>query len=342
MKRINKNALKIAALALALAALLAVCAACSVRIEDKEKNEKDRPYVICTIFPQYDFLRNIVGDTMKLELLVPPGVETHAYGLANVSATHLVEILDADMIVSVGGESDEKLMGEMKKHMSNHNADVRYVEIIDFISEKLAEDGTVGITIVDGEEEEHDHEDEEGEEGECDEHVWTSPRRAIEIVDGLTDAVCALSPDRAESYRANAADYKAKLKGLDAKLTELTEKKTFDTLVFADRFPFRYLCYDYGISAHAAFRGCSTSVEPSMAVLEKLYDTAHELALPAILYMEGSKPIYAQDLAAQTGAQALMLHSCHIISEKEFESESYLSLMEKNIGVLKIALGVGD
>ena len=124
-------------------------------------------------------------------------------------------------------------------------------------------------------------------------------------------------------------------------IEKLKEERTFDTVIFADRYPFRYLCEDYGIKAEAAFSGCSTTVEPSLSVLSELYKKAEQLNLPAILYIENSKPFYAEDIAQKTGGKAMMLHSCHMLSEEEFGKKDYISIMEENLEVLKYALGVG-
>jgi zinc transport system substrate-binding protein len=113
-------------------------------------------------------------------------------------------------------------------------------------------------------------------------------------------------------------------------------------LIFADRFPFRYLCSDYRIEAEAAFAGCSGEVEPSLSVLDALYEKAKELELPAVLCMEGSNRAYADNLAKKLGCQSLLLHSCHNLSTELMETKDYLSLMEDNLEVLKIALGIGN
>ena len=112
-------------------------------------------------------------------------------------------------------------------------------------------------------------------------------------------------------------------------------------MIFADRYPFRYLCEDYGITAYAALSGCSTVVEPSLTVLSDLYKKAESMNLPAILYIENSNPAYAKDIAKRCGGKALMLHSCHMLSEKDFGNKDYISVMEENIETLKYALGVG-
>ena len=329
---------RIIALLAAVMMLLGVMAGCTVKTGETD----ERPYVVCTIFPQYDFVKNIVGSTMNLELLVPAGTETHAFAVKDLSAAHLDKLLDADLLVSVGGESDEKLMEELHKFYEGKNTNVKFVEIVELVSEKLEESETMGMHVEEeaGEGEGEEHEHEEGKEEEFDEHVWTSPKRAVEIVNGLVPYLTALLPENAETYKANAKAYVEKLEALDAKFEEVVSKKTVDTLIFADRFPFRYLCCDYKLSADAAFQGCSTSIEPAAATLDYLYNKAAELKLPAIMYMEGSKPTYAEKLAKDLGVRALLLHSCHVISQDDFDNKDYISIMEQNVETLKIALGV--
>ena len=317
-----------------LLALLLLLASCSVTV-NRPTTEKDKPYVICTIFPQYDFVKNIVGDTMTVELLMPYGSETHNFGVKDISAAHLEKMQSADLIVAVGGESDEQMLDELKTALGNANT--RFVSITEMISDLLNEEETGGMG-VDGTHEEHD---EDEEEEEFDEHVWTSPKRAIEIVDGLLPELISLKPENKQLYTTNEQNYRAQLAALDQRYTETLKNKTFDTLIFADRFPFRYLCYDYGIKADAAFQGCSSSIEPSIATLDYLYNKAQSLGLPAILYMEGSNPQYAEQLAARIGGQALLLHSCHILKEAE-ANMGYIGLLTQDLEVLKIALGVKE
>ena len=139
----------------------------------------------------------------------------------------------------------------------------------------------------------------------------------------------------AENYHNAAQAYNQKLCLLDEKLESVVASAKHNTLILADRHPFRYLCKDYHLEAEAAFAGCSSEVEPSLAVLDALYERAKNLNLPAILYMEGSNPAYAQSIAEKLGCRAMMLHSCHVFEQ----DENYLSLMEKNITVLITALG---
>ncbi len=319
-------------LVLALFMILTALPAC-VTVKKGEDDGDDRPYIVCTVFPQYDFIKNIAGDRVKLEMLVPPGTDTHNFGLKDISISKLNQLSDADLIVFVGGESDEKLREELTVSLKG---DTEFLTLLSLVDKPLTNTATGGM-----EAEESKHEDEHGHDHEdaYDEHVWTSPKRAIELVDGLTSVLTAIDPAGKDIYKQGAIAYKSKLMELNTKFETLKNTCALDTLIFADRYPFRYLCTDYGINADAAFSGCSSSVEPSLSTLDYLYKKAKDLKVPAILYMEGSDPSYAQSLAEKIDGQALLLHSCHVVSEEEFGKMDYIALMEQNLSVLKIALG---
>jgi zinc transport system substrate-binding protein len=162
----------------------------------------------------------------------------------------------------------------------------------------------------------------------------------VEIVSALCLALIELDAENADFYKANAAAYIEELQVLDEKFEALKDGARYDTLIFADRYPFRYLCTDYGIEAKAAFSGCGSAVDPSLSVLSDLYKEAEALGVPAILYVENSTSAYAEDLAKKTGGQAMMLHSCHMLSKEEFGEKDYISIMEENLETLRFALGV--
>lgn len=318
-----------AALTAALFFLLALLPGCSVTVTDGGQTDGEKPLVVSTIFPQYDVVNNIAKETVRNELLIPYGTETHDFGVKDLTASRLETLHGASLIIAVGGESDELLLKELKTALAG--SDVRFLLLTDLIKDLLNEEQTEGM------EAETDGEDEE----EIDEHVWTSPRRAAELARGIGRALSERFPANRAEYEKNTEEYAGKLDELDVRYQETLKNRTYNTLIFADRFPFRYLCHDYGIEADAAFAGCSSSVDPSLATLDHLYRKAKELKLPAILCMEGSDPKYAKQLASKTGGQALMLHSCHIVSEEDAK-KGYLGLLAYDLDVLKIALGVRE
>lgn len=314
---------KCTAVCLMLSALLSLLCGC-ISIKTGREGKAEGLYIVCTAYPQYDFIKNIAGDALTLEMLTPDGTDTHNFGLKDISVPKLARLEKADLILYVGGESDEKLVADLKKALPKS---VRFVSLLSLIEKPLL--NTEGHSHDDG----HDH------ANELDEHVWTSPKRAMELVEGLCAVLCELDTDNAKAYRQGAESYREKLTSLDLRYEELIERRSYDMLIFADRYPFRYLCHDYGILAEAAFSGCSSEVEPSLAVLDALYEKAKVLGLPAILYMEGSNSQYAENIAKKCSADALMLHSCHILTSEEMKSENYITLMEDNLAVLQTALG---
>lgn len=297
-----------------------------VSVKKGSDKKDDRPYVVCTAFPQYDFIKNIAGDLVNAEMLVPAGSDTHNFGLKDLSISKLDRLNDADLLVYVGGESDEKLVSELKTVMKGKTV---FVSLLSLLKEPLLTSDDDGHSHDDG----HDH------GSEYDEHVWTSPKRAMELARALCEKLSEIDTVHQSDYATGAEAYLAKLSALDADFEKLQSVRQYDMLIFADRYPFRYLCHDYDLQAEAAFSGCSSEVEPSLTVLDRLYNKAKELGLPAILYMEGSDPAYAESIAEKIGAKALLLHSCHVLTDGEMKNEDYISLMKKNLSVLTTALG---
>lgn len=321
---------KIIALVLALLLLLSLIGCNSSRKD--ESGEKLS--VICTIFPQYDFLRNIAGDLIDLKMLVPFGMESHDFSLESLTVADVRNIGASQLVVYTGGESDSKWINELKSSVRGNTKWIALTDIVEPLSEIMSD------SMNHAHEHDHEHEHEHGDEHEeTDEHVWTSPKRAMEIVDFLTDELAKLDADNADIYRENAEKYKSELAELDSELESTVSASKRKTLIFADRFPFRYLCADYGLSFDAAFPGCSSSADPSVVQIESLVKSAVDAQAKVIFYMENSKQVYARQIAAKVGAETLLLHSCHQITKEQFNSGiSYTELMKNNINNIKEAL----
>lgn len=178
----------------------------------------------------------------------------------------------------------------------------------------------------------HDH-------AHMDEHVWTSPRNAVEIVRILTETLCEMDPANAESYQRNAAAYTESLVALDEAFVEATQGAARNTVVFGDRFPFRYLADAYGLSYYAAFTGCSTNTDASASTIAFLIDKVAEEALPVVFKIELSNGLIAEAIAENTGAKVVELHSVHNVSKADFDAGvTYLDLMMRNVDLLREAL----
>ena len=278
--------------------------------------------IVCTVFPQYDFLRELTAgvDGVSLTLLLRAGQESHDY---DPSSRDIAAIHTCDLFVYVGGESDHWVEEVLRSVNTEHK---RVVALLDSV-DALEEEHTA-----------HDHHHHE-EETEYDEHVWTAPQNAVTICKALTDALCAADGGHAARYRENAAAYTARLQALDDTLRAVAENGVRQEIVVADRFPFLYFCKAYGLSWHAAFSGCAASIEPSSVTVQHLIDTVKAEKLPLVFRCELSAGQVAQTVADNTGCGIATLYACHNLSKTDFDNgETYLSLMYKNAAALKEAL----
>lgn len=302
-------------IALLLSMLLVLCAlACGT-----PKTDTGKPTVVCTIFPQYDFIRSIAGDRVNLVMLAKPGSEIHGF---DPSLSEMSMILECDLFVYVGGETDRWVDDLLHKNGKDLNA-VALIDLCETVDEELRP-GMQG---------------EAEDKPEADEHVWTSPENAIRIVDGLTDALCALLPDEANAMRANADAYKTELQTLASDFHALMQGAKRTTIVFAERFPFRYLCDELGLRYYAALPGCSSNEEVSISTVSFLIERVREERLPVVFTIEFSDGRIAQTIADATGCEVLELHSCHNVSREDFDAGvTYLDLMRRNLDSLKKAV----
>lgn len=274
--------------------------------------------IVTTIFPPYDFAREITGGECDIQILLKPGQESHSY---EPTIKDILAIENCDLFIYTGGESDVWVEDMLASFDEPVNA-LRLVDLCD-----VKEEEEIG--------EEHDHE----EEHSVDEHVWTSLRNAQDICGGICDAVCAIDSENADEYQKKCDAYCEKLKQLDGEFTRVVNGGKRQTLVFGDRFPFRYLADDYGLECFAAFSGCSDETEPSAATFAYLIDKIESEDLPVVLYIEFSAENAARAIAEQTGCDARLFHSCHNVTQEEMDNGvSYISLMEENLQVLKEAL----
>ncbi|MBD5129519.1 MAG: zinc ABC transporter substrate-binding protein [Ruminococcaceae bacterium] len=284
-----------------------------------EKTDKLR--IVTTIFPAYDFARQVFGDTAEITLLLKPGTESHSY---DPSARDIVKIDSCDLFIYNGGESDAWVENMLR------SVDVNALRMMDAV-EALAEDNE-GIA-----ETEHD---EHNEDEEYDEHIWTSPKNAALIVESIRNAAVKLAPENGELYESAAGEYIAEINALDEKFTELLsgEERTF---VFGDRFPLLYFFREYGLKYYAAFPGCGSETEPSAQTIAFLTEKLESDTVPTVFCIELSNRKLAETLADENGLPVAEFHTCHNITADDFATESYVSLMERNYQMLKTALTNG-
>lgn len=277
--------------------------------------------VVCTTFPQYDYLKNILGSEDALTLLIDDGGDLHSY---EPTAQDIIKISSADLFVYVGGNSDKWVEATLK---SADNPDLKTVALTDLVT-TYKEEYVAGM--------EHEHHDEHAA---IDEHIWLSLRNAATITQALCDAVCEIDKENEQAYRKNTAEYIAQLNALDIEYESVVSNAKRNTLVFADRFPFRYLVEDYSLEYYAAFAGCSSESEASFQTMAFLIDKTTELGIPVVLTIDGSDGSIAKTVCEETGAKSVELDSCQSVSADDIKNgTSYINIMKNNLDVLREAL----
>lgn len=283
--------------------------------------------VVATVFAEYDFLRQIGGDAINLSMLMLPGADIHTF---DPTPKDMKTVQDADMFVTVGGESDAWADTIIE---SVDNERLECVRLMDLVDEVVEEE------IVEGMEVEERGDEKGNQEKEFDEHVWTSPKNAMQIVERLCGKLSELDQKNANLYRKNAKNYLNKLVKLDQKFTEIVENSVRREIVVADRFPFRYFADAYGLEYYAAYPGCSTQTGASAETIAFLIDKVKEDKIPVVFHMELSSEMMCNTICDETGAKKAQLNAVHNISKRNFDRGiGYLELMEKNVDVLREAL----
>ena len=313
-------------LALTLAAGLCGCA-------DRQRAEDGRLQVVCSVFPYYDFARQIGGDDVDVTLLVAAGKETHSF---EPTPLDVITLSQADVFLYNGGESEAWVDDILSAAGENIAVTLPLMPQVSALAEEWAE-GMEGAH--DEHDHDHDHETHDSDDIEYDEHVWTSPVLAKALCQAICDALCQADPAHREGYQARLTDYLAQLDGLDAAFRKVVEAGHRRLLVFGDRFPLLYFCKEYGLDYRAAFHGCASDTEPSLATLKYLIDKVEDEEIPVVYTIELSSRKVADAIAETTGAKVLTFHSCQTVSRTEFDGgATYLSLMEQNVEALREGL----
>ncbi|MDR1131144.1 MAG: metal ABC transporter substrate-binding protein [Oscillospiraceae bacterium] len=321
---------KFVPIALILLIGASVLAGCARQNKPIETSTGDKLSVVATIFPPYDFTRAVAGDSADVTMLLPPASESHSF---EPTPQDIIKIQNCDVFIYVGGESDEWVNEVLSSMDTSGMKIVTLMDCVDVVEEE----------IVEGMEDEEEAEDPAGsgeaEEPEYDEHVWTSPENAKLIVQKISDALCEADAAGATTYKQNTAAYLSKLDALDSAFQTVVDAAARKTLVFGDRFPFRYFADAYGLTYFAAFPGCSTETEASAATVKFLIDKINAEKIPVVFHIELSNEKMANTISEATGAKVLLLHACHNISKADFEAgKTYLDIMTANVTVLKEAL----
>ena len=342
---------KIAFLAFLIFGAAFMLSACGTESGKKDSSQK-KISIVATIYPQYDWIKNILGERINdvdLKLLIKNGTDLHSY---KPSAKDIATIAKADLVVYVGGESDEwiekalaatpkdgRIALNLMKALGDH---VKKEEIVEGMQAEEHEHAEKHEDEHHEHAEGHHHHDEE-EEMENDEHIWLSLKNAWILVNALAQSLSKVDSANSSIYTANAVLYNAKLWALDSEFTTAVSGASQKTVLFGDRFPFRYLVDDYGIKYYAAFVGCSAESEASFETVTFLAGKMDSLQLPAIFTIDGSNGKIARAILEASknskNAQVLTLNSMQSVTDEQIKAGvDYLSIMRDNLEVLKKAL----
>ena len=346
---------------------------------DASSEENGKLKVAVTLFPYYDFVRQIAGDQVDLQMVIPAGMDSHSF---EPTPADIRTIQHADVLISNGGTMEHWLDETLAALDTTSMTIVTMMDYVDTVEEEIVE----GMEDADHdhdhahvhaaddhdhsnetpdehaahaheaddydhsgetpeehaahahEADDHDYVDHDGheEEIEYDEHIWTSPVNAMKLVDVIGDTLAQADPAHADIYHQGAASYKKELEEIDAGFREVCANRKRNMIVMGDKFPFRYLADEYQLDYRAAFSGCSSDTEPSAKTIAYLIDKVKEEQIPAVYYLELSSHRVAEIIGEETGAEPLLLHSCHNVTRAQFDAGiTYAGLMRQNIENLR-------
>ncbi|WP_028830275.1 metal ABC transporter substrate-binding protein [Proteocatella sphenisci] len=311
-----------------LASVLGLTACSSETLESQTENNEGKFKIVSTVFPGYDFAKNIAGENAQISLLLPPGSESHSY---EPSPQDIIKIQNADLFIYVGGESED-WVSRILDTMETKVKTLSMMEVVEVYEEETVEG-------MQHDHDESDHDESGHDEVAYDEHVWTSPVNAIKISRAISDMLVETDPENAQLYSENAEVYIQKLDKLDKDFKEFFDTVDNKLLIFGDRFPLRYFVEEYGLDYYAAFPGCSSESEPSAATIAFLIDKAKEENISTIFNIEFSNHRISDSIAEATGSETALFHTCHNVSKEEMDAgEDYISLMTQNLERLKGAM----
>lgn len=317
-------------LALLVALIIVLCALSGCNAESI-KDDNDKPVIVCSIFPQYDFVRQIVGDKAEVILLQKNGTDMHSF---EPTPQNILDICRADIFVIVDKGAEGWVDNVLE---AANNEDLELVEMSSFCH--LLEEETPE-SIRGDHDHSHSHDHDHGDGDSCtisfDEHMWMSIENAIHTIEGITDILCQKYPELLSDFTKNSGEYIEKLEELDSQFCALDlEGKRF---IVADRFPFLYLAHEYELDYLAAFPGCSDQTHSSFEVMTYLIGEVKEHNVSVIFKTEDENAHIAKQLSDSTGAKIYTLYSCQSISKAQLDGgETYLSLMRKNLETMKEA-----
>ena len=292
---------------------------------DLPPEDSERPQIVATVFPAYDFARSAAGELADVTLLLPPGAESHSY---EPTPADILRVQECDLFIYLGGESDA-WVDTILTAIEPRGDTLRMIDCVDLLEEETVE----GMQGGHDHEEGHDH---LGEVLSMDEHVWTAPRNAAAVTRIIGQRLALLDRSNGEAYAAGAEAYALELEELDRDFAAFFDTLPDRTIVFGDRFPLLYFAEAYDLDYYAAFPGCGAQTEPSAATVAFLTRKVREEGLPAVWYIEFSNHLVADSIAEAAGVETAQFHTCHNVSRADLEAgATCLSLMRANLEALR-------
>ncbi len=318
--------------------VMAAFSACGSEDAEPQQKSSDQLQIVTTIFPEYDWTVNILGENpagAEVTMLLDSGVDLHSY---QPTSEDMLKIAECDLFIYVGGESDEWVEDALA---GSKNENMIALNLLEILGEKAKEEEVV--EGMEAEEEEAEGEETEEEEGpELDEHVWLSLNNASELCGAIEEALATLDPDNADTYQSNLENYQKQLGALNDEYVVVTSNAPVRTLLFGDRFPFRYMTDEYDLDYYAAFVGCSAETEASFETITFLAKKMDELDLSCVMTIENSDQKIAKTIIENTqkkDQKILALDSMQSVTADDVSSgASYLTIMQDNLKVLEEAL----
>lgn len=322
-----------------IAGILSGCGVSGNQTTAGSSHKAGKYQIVCTIFPEYDWVRSVIGDSsdkFDVQLLLDNGTDVHNY---QPTVDDIVKISNSDVFIYAGGESEDWVRDALENAV---NPDMHVINLLKLLADTLEEEEVVEGMTDSHAGHDHHHEDEEEDEREYDEHVWLSLENAKKCVEEISCVLGKVDSEHAEDFQKNADDYIGQLQDLEKEYQNMVAKADKDTILVADRFPFRYLMEECGLKYYAAFSGCSAETEASFETITYLMEKVDSLNLGTVLVIENSDHSLAETIVANTrdkNQKILVLNSLQSLTRKEIQNGvTYLSIMRDNLQVLEEAL----
>ena len=340
---IKKFASAVCAAVIAASSMSACSFGGNVETEKKESSDEPKKLsVVTTIFPQYDFTKQLAGSLADVTMLIGPGEEAHTY---EPTPQDIIKIQNADIFIYAGGESESWVNGILGSFDSSRMEIIDMMTLCDTVEEEFIE-GMEGYDSENDENYSEKNDDDsdrkettDPDEAEFDEHVWTSIDNAQIISQAISDALCKVDEENSSVYRENCEKYLSELSSIKKEIAQTVNGGVRKTVVFGDRFPARYFTDEFGLDYYAAFAGCAEQSEPSAGTVAFLIDKVNQENIPVVFYIELSNGKVADTIAESTNAKTMCFNSCHNISMEQYlNGVTYTDLMRQNCEALKEAL----